>query len=130
MNVTQELESVLRSAEVAVHRGTDAEEFGRLLYDDDVVVIGEGWTAATRGLPALLPIVATVLKEWGPSPTLKFTLVDPIVTSATVATAFIDVSVTPSNPSEPGQQYRALYSWTRGVKGWRVILEMFGSGSF
>jgi len=130
LTVRKQLESVMRVAEAALSRGADAAGFAELLYDEDVVVVGEGWPAATRGLLAAIPKVDETLKYWGDRPRLRLTIVDPIVTEGSVATTFVDVKVAPSKPGGAQHQYRALYGWKRGARGWRVVLEMYDEGAF
>jgi len=129
-DIKRELEQVFRAAEAALARGADAKEFCALLYDPQAVVVGEGWQSAVRGMSALVPEVAVLMKEWGVFPKVVFTLVDPMITVPPVATTFVDVKVAPNDSGGQGGQYRVMYAWKQGEAGWRVAMEMFGGGVF
>jgi ketosteroid isomerase-like protein len=128
--VKRQLEAVMRMAGASLLEGADAVKFAELLYDEDVIVVGEGWPAATRGILEAIPKVDETLKYWGDRPRLSFTIVGPIVTEGSVATTFVDVKVASSEPAGARYQYRALYGWKRGIRGWRVALEMYDEGAF
>ena len=129
MDVERQIESVIRAAEAALVRGASAAEFAHLFYDESAVVIGEGWPAATRGVSELVPRLEEIFRGWGAGARLGITLVDPLLTDGSVATGFVDATVTPSGPGAPEERYRVLYGWKRGPRGWRVMLEMFAGGS-
>jgi ketosteroid isomerase-like protein len=120
---------MLRAVEDAVARGATADEVASLLYEEDAVVLAEGAPAATRGLKAFMPYLADVLQGWGGRPRIKYTLVEPVLAGEAVASCFVDVSCRPSRPDAAEERYRLIYSWRRGARGWRVVLEMFSVGS-
>jgi ketosteroid isomerase-like protein len=128
-DVRQELGAMLRAVEQAVARGAGAEEVASLLYEEDAVVLSEGAPGAIRGLEAFKPHLAEVLKGWGGRPRIKFTPLEPILTGDTVATCFLNVSCRPSRPAAVEEHYRLVYSWRKGARGWRVVLEMFSAGT-
>jgi ketosteroid isomerase-like protein len=128
-DVKRQLESVIQVAEAALASGADVAEFVDLLYDDGVVVVGDGWPVAIHGVQALLPKLEGMFKEWGSRPKMRLMLLDPILTEGSVATAFVDARVTPSGPGAAEERYRVLYAWKHGARGWRVALEMFAEGA-
>jgi hypothetical protein len=125
-----EIVSALGAAADALRRGADATEFGALLYDPELVIVGEGWPRAIRGLAALKPDLSAALEQWGPNPDLTFNIVDPVIGGDAFATTLVDVFVAPKKLGDSGERYRAAYAWRRTERGWRVVLEMFMSGSF
>jgi ketosteroid isomerase-like protein len=120
----QEVQAVLRAIEAALERGADANEITDLLYDEDVVVVGEGWPSAKRGRLAMIPELAALMKEWGSPPRLIFSLVEPVMHSSVIAITLVEVKVVAS-----GERYRIVYGWKQTTRGWRAKLEMFQGGT-
>jgi hypothetical protein len=126
----RELIEVLRRAADALRAGAGATEFSQLLYSPDLVVVGEGWPRAIRGIEAVLPDLTALLSGWGPNADLTFTIVDPVISAADVATTLVDVYVAPPKQTNTAEYYRVFYAWKRLPKGWRVAAEMYTVGSF
>jgi hypothetical protein len=130
MNVIrEELEAMLSELVAAFARGADAREIGDLMYEEDIVALGEGDVGATRGRPAFLLKLASYLEGWGGKPSVTFQLIDPLLTDGNVACAFLDITLQPSIVGSPTQHYRSMFGWRRGAKGWRLALEMYAAGS-
>ncbi len=125
-----EFAAVLRAAADALRAGATPAQFAELLYVPEVVVVGEGWPAAIRGLPQFMPSLTELLEGWGPLPDLHFTVHEPVLASAASATTIADVSVAPPRAGAASERYRIVYGWCRTTRGWRVALEMFQTGSF
>lgn len=125
-----ELTRVLRHAADAVRAGAGATEFSQLLYSPDLVVVGEGWPRAIRGVEAFLPDLTALLEGWGPNADLTFAIVDPVFAGGDVATTLVDVYVAPKQPTATAEYYRVVYAWKRTASGWRVAAEMYTVGSF
>jgi ketosteroid isomerase-like protein len=125
-----ELAGVLRHAADALRAGAGAGEFSELLYAPDLVVVGEGWPRAIRGVEAFLPDLAALLDGWGPNADLTFTIVDPVFADGDVATTLVAVYVAPQKPTASAEHYRVVYAWKRTERGWRVAAEMYTVGSF
>jgi ketosteroid isomerase-like protein len=125
-----ELTRVLRYAADALRAGANARVFSQLLYAPDLVVVGEGWPRAIRGVEAFLPDLTTLLDGWGPNADLTFTIVDPVIADGDVATTLVDVYVAPNKSLPSAECYRVVYAWTRTAGGWRVAAEMYTVGSF
>ena len=131
MNETkQELAHVLQHAGDALRAGASATQFSRLLYSPDLIVVGEGWPRAIRGIEAVLPDLTALLDGWGPNADLTFTIVDPVLDGVDVATTLVDVYVAPKKPTAAAEYYRVVYAWKRLANGWRVAAEMYTVGSF
>lgn len=125
-----EIAQVLRFAADALRRGASAAEFSDLLYAPELVVVGEGWQRAIRGLQAFLPELSALLDGWGPNADLTFSIVDPVIAGGSTATTLVDVYVAPKKSSAAAEYYRVMYGWVRTVTGWRVAAEMYTTGSF
>jgi ketosteroid isomerase-like protein len=125
-----EIAAVCRTAADALRQGADAEEFGSLLYTPELVVVGEAWPRAIRGLAAFKADLAALLDAWGPGANLTFSIVDPVIGGDQSATTLVDVLVVPGKADIPREYYRAIYCWVRTERGWRVALEMYQVGSF
>jgi ketosteroid isomerase-like protein len=125
-----ELERVLRDAGDALRAGAGAVDFSQLLYTPDLVVVGEGWPRAIRGVEAFLPDLAALIEGWGPNADLTFTIVDPVFGDGDAATTLVDVYVAPRRPTASAEYYRVVYAWKRTAAGWRVAAEMYTVGSF
>jgi hypothetical protein len=129
-DIKSELKWVLRQAADALRAGASASEFSHLLYASDVLVVGEGWPRAIRGVEAFLPDLKALLHDWGPNPDLTFAIVDPVIEGGEVATTCIDVRVAPRKPDAAAEHYRVMYAWRRTAIGWRVAAEMYTAGSY
>ncbi len=131
MNETeQEIAEVLRGAADALLHGATAAEFASMLYAPDLIVVGEGWPRAIRGVQAFLPNLNALLQGWGPNADLTFRIVDPVIAGESMATTLVDVHVAPKGAMAAAEYYRVMYAWMRTTNGWRVAAEMYTSGSF
>ena len=126
----RELARVLQQAADALRAGASATEFSNLLYSPNLIVVGEGWPRAIRGIQTFLPDLTALLDGWGPNADLTFTIVDPVFGGADVATTLVDVYVAPQKPGAVAEYYRVVYAWNRLPQGWRVAAEMYTVGSF
>ncbi len=130
-DIKTELGLVLRQAAEALRAGASASEFSRLLYASDLLVVGEGWPRAIRGVEAFLPDLEVLLRDWGPKPELTFAIVDPVIEAGgEVATTCVDVRVAAKKPDGAAESYRVMYAWRRTAAGWRVAAEMYTVGSY
>jgi hypothetical protein len=125
-----ELARVLQHAADALRAGASATEFSQLLYSPDLVVVGEGWPRAVRGVAAFLPDLTALLDGWGPNADLTFTIVDLVTEGRDVATTLVDVYVAPKTSTATAEYYRVVYAWKHTASGWRVAAEMYTVGSF
>jgi hypothetical protein len=129
-DIKSELALVLRQAADALRAGASAPVFSQLLYASDILVVGEGWPRAIRGVEAFLPDLEALLHDWGPNPDLTFAIVDPVIQGGEVATTCVDVRVAPKKPGVAAEHYRVMYAWRRTTVGWRVAAEMYTVGSY
>jgi hypothetical protein len=128
-HIREEIDVSLSAAAAALARSGDTEEFWSLLYDEQTIVLGEGWPSAIRGLSSVKPELAKINKLWGARPRLTFTLLEPAVFGESTAASFTEVSCIPDWPAAAEIRYRVLYAWKRTNRGWRVVLEWFSEGS-
>ncbi len=131
MNETKrEIMGLLRGVADALRSGASAGDFAKMLYAPDVVVAGEGWPRAIRGIGPFLPELTKLLETWGPNADLTFRIVDPVIGGEGTATTLVDVHVAPSRAMADAEDYRVMYAWIRTAVGWRVAAEMYTAGSF
>jgi hypothetical protein len=128
-DIREEISASLSVAAAALARGVDTEEFASLLYDEQIIVLGEGWPSAIRGLRSFMPQLSAINQAWGMRPRLTFTLVEPAVMGESTAASFTEVTCCPDLPDAEEIRYRVLYAWKRTNRGWRVVLEWFSEGS-
>jgi len=126
----REIAELLRGAADALRQGATAAEFANMLYAPDLIVVGEGWPRAIRGVQAFLPNLTALLQGWGPNADLTFFIVDPVMAGESTATTLADVHVAPKGAMPAAENYRVVYAWIRTANGWRVAAEMYTSGSF
>ncbi len=129
-NIKIELSAALLKAADALRAGATAAQFAEILYAPDLVVVGEGWPRAIRGVEHFLTDLQALLDGWGPNADLTFSIVDPVVADGAVASTLVDVSVAPKSPAAAAEQYRVVYAWRRMPGGWRVATEMYTVGTF
>jgi ketosteroid isomerase-like protein len=104
-----------------------AKEIANALYEDDLMIIGEGENSLYRGLGSFLPKLEAIV-EGGSHCTLD--IVDPIRHSGDLAVAFIAEHCAAAKAAFKDADARVLWVFRKGTKGWRVTMEMFGWGTF
>ncbi len=124
------IQSTLDDVAAAVKAGKRPEEIRRLLYASDMVVVGEGMPNAVRGDKEFMPVLTEILESWGPAPTLRFTIVDPVIGREEFVTTMVDLEILRADPGIPAELLRIMYVWVNGCSGWRVAAEMFTVGSY
>ncbi len=127
--ITAEVRRVLDRVEAAFARGTTAEELIPMWYDEDVVVVGEGDPGAVRGHAEVIAKAAQMLPEMGPHPRASFRMDEPVLGMESLAVVFIDAEVSPDIAGAQPVRYRILTAWRPGKRGWRIVREMFTSGT-
>lgn len=129
-DIKVELAATLLKAADALRAGARATEFAEMLYSPDLIVVGEGWPRAIRGVAAFLSDLQALLDGWGPNADLTFSIVDPVIADGAVASTLVDVHVAPKSPAAEAERYRVVYAWKRTPRGWRVATEMYTVGRF
>ena len=123
-DVTAELEAVLRAGEAIGARSGSAQEIADAFYEDDLTITGEG----EKFYPNLQSFM-TRLYEHTRNPTCRMKIVDRVRHSGDIAVAWV-AHHCEANGQEPASDYRVMYVFRDGPKGWRVTMEMFTSGTF
>jgi ketosteroid isomerase-like protein len=119
------IETVIKKYNALVARGASAKEVAELLYEDDLTIIGEGEKSLYPNLASFMK----PLEGYLGNPTCRLALVDKIRHSGDVAAAWM-LEHCEVHGNSPKEDYRVLYVFRKGTKGWRVTMEMFGAGTF
>ena len=114
-----------RAVEAAIDARDGAAWF-EALYDDSIVLAGEGSPATVRGRQALMPVIDEIVRT-----TRRCTLVPDAARdrSAGLAYSFVTYRCSPADASASDYQVRALFVWKEGPKGWRVVAESYVMGA-
>ena len=126
-----EIAAKLHTVEKALARGDSATQISKLLYAEDDLLTGDGETGGTRGMTATIKDVQAWMDSLGPGGTkgCKYTIVDPVVSSAKSFSSFLLLRCKANPPVlKEDQELRMLYVWKKQVRGWRVVLEMYEPG--
>jgi ketosteroid isomerase-like protein len=107
--------------------GTPSADIGRALYWPDVIVTGQGAEKVYRGLDALQPTLAAVLKDLGPH--CKFSVRDPAAQSGSVAAVYSQLGCKSATAGQPDINLRLLYVWEKRGNEWKVVREMYSEGT-
>ena len=129
--IVKEIWAVLADVEAFTAQGRlgETRAFAELMYDDDVLLVGEGDTAAVRGIHQAIARIVGAVDEWGERARLKFRLTEPVLASGSIFSAMMDAECHPERQGVQIIRYRLLTVWRRGPRGWRVAQEMYTSGS-
>jgi ketosteroid isomerase-like protein len=126
-----QITQALHAVEKAFARGADGEELARMLYSDNVTMIGEGEDKASRGMETAIADSKGWLETLGPNggKSCKYTIAEPVVASSTTFSSFLLLRCKANPPVLPqDQDLRMMYVWEKNSKGWRVVLEMWAPG--
>jgi ketosteroid isomerase-like protein len=124
-DVTAELEAVIRKGEAIGARGGSAEEIADAFYEDDLTFTGEG----EKGMYPNLKSFMKPLYDYTRNPTCRMKIVDRVRHSGNIAVAWVAEHCEASG-KDPAADYRVIYVFRNGKKGWRVTMEMFTTGKF
>lgn len=114
-----------RAVEAAI-AARDGAAWFEALYDDAIVLAGEGSPATVRGRQALMPVIDEIVRT-----TRSCTLVPDAARgrSAGLAYSFVSYRCSPADAAAADYQVRALFVWKEGPKGWRVVAETYVMGA-
>lgn len=119
------INATLRKTEEILKRGGSAQEIAEVLYEPDLTIIGEGEKSLYPDLASFMePLAAYVT-----NPTCTLTVVDKIRHSGDLAVAWV-AEHCDAHEGNPAEDYRIIYVFRNGEKGWRSTMEMFGVGKF
>jgi ketosteroid isomerase-like protein len=119
------VEATLNKVNELFAKGGSAEEFADALYESDLTVTGEGEKALYPNLKSFMQPLAGYLTN----PTCKLSLVNKVHSSGNLAVAWVQEHCD-DHGTERAEDYRIIYVFHRGAKGWRATMEMFVAGKF
>jgi amino acid transporter len=126
-----QIAATLKSMEKALARGENATTISKMLYASNVLITGEAEAGGTRGMDGAIKDVQGWMDSLGPNGAkgCGYTIVDPVVSSATTFSSFILLKCKANPPVLPqDQELRMMYIWKKQSQGWRVVLEMWAPG--
>jgi len=106
-------------------RSGSAQEVADVLYEDDLTIIGEGETSLYPELASFME----PLQAFTRNPTCRLEVVDEIRHSGNLAVAWV-AEHCDAHEGEAAEDYRIMFVFRNGAKGWRATMEMFGAGKF
>lgn len=117
--------NVYKAVEAAIKKG-DSEAVYKKLYREGAVVAAEGTLQVARDKKSLMAIIDDLLKS------TKDCVIAPDSArevSGKLAYSFVTYKCIPVGSHERNLIYRGVYIWSNDGKDWRVLGEIFGSGS-
>ncbi len=127
----EQIEQALQAIEKALARGDSAAALSKMLYAENDLIAGAGEDGSTRGMAATIKDFQEWIDSLGPGGTkgCKYTIVEPVVASATTFSSFLQLHCKANPPVLPkDQDWRLMYIWKKQPEGWRVVLEMYVPG--
>ncbi|MBL8266004.1 MAG: nuclear transport factor 2 family protein [Steroidobacter sp.] len=121
------IQSTVDKANALFHRSASAEEIAAALFEDDLMVTGEGEKGSYRNLKSFMGSLAAHTAA-GPRCTLA--IVDPIRSSGDLAVAFLAEHCTAAKAGEPEEDTRVMFAFRNGAHGWRVTMASFSIGKY
>jgi ketosteroid isomerase-like protein len=110
-----------------LHRNATAKEIADAMYEDDLMIVGEGEKALYRDLKSFMGPLAEYVASGS---RCKLEIIDPIRSSGNLAAAFIFEHCNATSATEKDENARILYVFRKGPNGYRVNMENFGWGTF
>ena len=126
-SVRAALQAKIDTVNAMLKRKAPGKEIAESLYEDDLMIIGEGEKSLYRDLQSFQkPLADYVAQE----STCTISIIDPIRHSGNLAAAFLLEHCPAAKAGEKDDDARMMYVFRKGAKGWRVTMEMFGWGTF
>ena len=127
-----QVEQALRAVEQALARGDNGAAISKMMYAESDMIVGEGQEGSTRGMSGTIKDFQEWIDSLGHAVAgCKFAVVDPVVASAMTFSSFVQLHCKANPPAlVKDQDYRVMYVWRKQPEGWRVVLEMYLSGTF
>lgn len=121
------IQSTVDKANALFHRSAPAEEIATALFEDDLMVTGEGEKGSYRDLKSFMGQLAAHTAA-GPRCTLS--IVDPIRSSGDLAVAFLSEHCTAEKVGGEDEYTRVMFAFRKGANGWRVTMASFNFGKY
>jgi ketosteroid isomerase-like protein len=126
-SVRAALQAKIDTVNAMLKRKAPGKEVAEVLYEEDLMIIGEGEKSLYRDLQSFQkPLADYVAQE----STCTISIIDPIRHSGNLAAAFLLEHCPAAKAGEKDDDARMMYVFRKGAKGWRVTMEMFGWGAF
>jgi SnoaL-like domain len=120
------IQLTMDTVDAMVTKGAPVKDIAAAFYDNDLMVVGEGEEHLYINLASFISRLEFFLKNGGKC---SIKLVDPIRHSGNLAVAFAAEHCVAADAAATASDARVLYVFRKGSKGWRVTMEMFGSGA-
>jgi ketosteroid isomerase-like protein len=127
--VFEEVAQLIATADKSADLGLLANAVADAMYDDQVQILGEGLTSVVSGRAACIEQLKLVLADLGPGSRLAFHVHQPYYSDERLASMLVQIESRTAQEPATVKTYRALYTFERGTRGWRVVLEYFGVGT-
>ena len=121
------VQETLDRVNALLKKNASAQLIADAMYEDDLMITGEGEKGLYRDLKSFMGQLAEYVKD-GARCDLK--VVDPIRASGDLAVAFIFEHCAAAKAGEKDDDARILYVFRKGAHGYRVTMEMFGWGTY
>ncbi len=108
-------------------RSAPGREIAAALFDEDLMITGEG---ETRGYKGLASFIDTFVRLSAGAANCDLKLIDPIRSSGNLAAAFLSQHCTASKAGEKDEDSRVLFVFRKSAKGWRVTMGHWSGGTF
>ena len=124
-SVKEKLQPCVAKGNAAIAQG-DADGWNQAMYAPDVIVIGEGMDTTVRGREANLLLIREILASGA-------------MDDGEIVVEFADgnddfaytfINFRNKQAGVPDEGARALYVWQCTDEGWRVVADMYQSGTF
>ena len=128
---SREIRGLFKSQDEANWNGETPEQLARRFYTEDVVIVGEGETSTQRGMKDAVSALVNWNEYLGPGGNnfCHFEVLEPVITSGDMASAFVTLSCKPNPPkTTKPESIRQLFVLRRTPQGWRVAQEMWENG--
>jgi len=107
-------------------RNASAQEIAAVLYEDDLMITGEG-DVYYSNLASFMGPLAEYVKDGS---RCHETIVDPIRASGNLAVAFVLENCAAASAGDKEENYRIMFVFRNGPHGWRATMEHFSAGTF
>jgi len=121
------IQSTIDKANALFHRSASADEVAAALFEDDLMVTGEGEKGSYRNLKSFMGQLAAHTAA-GPRCTLA--IIDPIRSSGELAVAFLSEHCTAEKAGDQEEYTRVMFAFRKGQNGWRVTMASFNFGKY
>lgn len=119
------LEHELETFTELEEKGVSAAELTKRFYWPEAVLTGEGVPKAARSPAEVAALIGSVGGDVGVCHHAKY---NPIVYSGRVASLILEYTCHPP-AGKPALQFNTIYVWEKRGKDWKIITEMYVSGS-